>query len=129
VTGAGQALQAAAIEALAGLPGLNGAYPGEPLQGAFPYALVEVGPELDWSHKGGKGRDVRLAAIVRDAGERPDRLQALGAAAEAALEAIGPVQGWALASFAFLRSRCVREGKGRWAMVIEFRARMLAQGE
>jgi hypothetical protein len=36
-----------------------------------PYAIVETGPEIDWSHKSGAGRELRLAVTLRDKGERP----------------------------------------------------------
>jgi len=122
---AGQALQAAAITALSSIEGLNGAYPGRPIQGALPYATAEVGGEVDWSHKSGRGREVRLMVTLRDGGEGPERVQALGEAAEAALAGIGGVlDGWRVVSLRFLRGRLVQEKAG-WAAVLEYRARML----
>ncbi len=123
---AGARLQAAAMATLEGIEGL-GVYPGPPLQAAFPHALVDAGLETDWSHKSGKGRELRLAVTIREAGERPERLQSLCDAAEAALEALPrDIGGWRVATFLFLRSRTFREPKGAWAAVIEYRARMLA---
>lgn len=125
--GAGAELQAAALAALEAAAGINGVYPGPPVQAAFPYAIVEYGPETDWGHKGRKGREVRIAVVIRDKGERPGRVQALLGEAEAALEALaGTVGGWRLVSFNFLRSRLVKDAGGSWAGTIEFRARMLA---
>lgn len=128
--GAGEALQKAGMAALQAVEGLSGVYPGPALQAASPHALVESGSEMDWSHKTAKGREVRLFVTLRDEGERPERLQALAASAEAALETLPPeVEGWRLASFRFLRSRIVSERKGSgpaWASVSEYRARMLA---
>jgi hypothetical protein len=129
VTGAGSALQAAALARLEALDGLSGAYPGPPLQAAVPFATVETGMEIDWGHKSGVGREVRLALGLRDEGERPDRMRALMAAAEAAMEAPLEVAAWQIVSLAFLRSRLVREGRGRdaaWTALIEYRARLLA---
>jgi hypothetical protein len=119
------------MAALEAVEAIGGVYPGAPLQAAFPYATVECGPESDWSHKSGIGRELRLAILVRAGGERPDRIQALAEAAEAAVAAGLSPQGWTLASLAFVRSRTLREGRGDaavWTALIEFRARMLAEG-
>ncbi len=127
MSGAGAALRAAAIEAL---EALGGVYPGPPLQAAFPYLLVEAGAESDWGHKSGQGREVRLAVTVRDAGEEPDRAQALALAAETALGAPLEVEGWRVVTFVLLRLRAVATGRGNqagWAATLDYRARMLAE--
>jgi hypothetical protein len=129
VSGAGSALRDAASEALAALE-LGGVYPGPPLRAAFPYATVECGPETDWGHKSGRGRELRLAVTLRDAGERPDRAQAFGEVVEAAMEAGLDVAGWRLVTLALLRRRTVAEGRGGgsgWAVALDYRARMLAE--
>jgi hypothetical protein len=129
VSGAGAALRDAAIEALQALD-LGGVYPGPPLQAAFPHAVVECGPESDWGHKSGRGRELRLAVTLRDSGERPERAQAFAEVAEAALEAGLEVEGWRLATLALLRVRTVAEGRGGamgWAVAIDWRARLLAE--
>lgn len=124
--GAGQALAEAAIAALNGVAGLNGAYDGPPLSAAFPYAQVEAGPESDWSHKSGTGRELRLAILIRDKGERPGRTRALAVAAEMAASEIGPdLDGWRLINLVFLRGSLLRESGAAWAAAIEFRARLL----
>lgn len=124
--GAGAALIEAAMAALR--PVLGGVYDGPPIQAALPYAVVEAGPERDWSHKSGEGRELRLAVVIRDKGERPERLRTLMAEAEAALRAPGAAEGWELASFRFLAGRIGREREGGWAGTIEYRARMLRTG-
>jgi len=129
VSGAGGALRAAAIEALEALE-LGGVYPGPPLQAAFPYATVECGPETDWGHKSGRGRELRLAVTLRDSGERPERAQAFGEVVEAAMEAGLDVEGWRLVTLALVRARTVAEGRGGrmgWAVALDYRARMLAE--
>ena len=128
--GAGETLRGAALAALAEVAGLSGAFTEGPVQAAFPYATADAGLESDWSHKSGQGREVRLAVTVRDEGERPGRLGALVAAAEEALEAMSSeLEGWRVVTFRFVRSRTVRESKGRWSAVIEYRARLLATGQ
>jgi len=129
MSGAGAALGAAAIEAIEALE-LGGVYPGPAIQAAFPYATVECGPESDWGHKSGRGREARLAVTLRDSGERPERAQAFADVVEAALEAGLDVEGWRLVTLALLRRRTVAEGRGGrmgWAVAIDFRARMLAE--
>lgn len=126
MSGAGEAVQQAAMAALGQVEGLNGPYPGPPLQAAAPYAVVEAGTESDWSHKSGEGREVRLLVTLYDEGESPARLRLLAGAAETAIAAIGEVDEWRLISLVFLRSRIARSPKGRWAAAIDYRARLLA---
>lgn len=126
MSGAGETLVAAAMAALDGAAGIGTVHDGAPLQAVLPYALVECGPESDWSHKTGEGRELRLAVTVRDGGERPRRLRALMSGAEAAIEELpAELDGWRLVSLSFMRSRTVAEGRGKWAGVSEYRARML----
>jgi len=127
MSGASEALQQAAMSALAGVAGIGRAYDAPPLQAAVPYALVEADLESDWSHKTGTGREVRLAVTLFDKGERPVRLRRAAGEAEAALESLGgDIGGWTLVSMAYLRTRIVSEPRIGWAGVVEFRARLLA---
>jgi Protein of unknown function (DUF3168) len=129
VSGAGPALKAAAIEALAALE-LGAVYPGPPLQAAYPHSIVECGPETDWGHKSGGGREVRLAVTLRDRGERPDRAEAWADSVEAAVETGLAVEGWRLVTLSLSRRRTVAEGRGGgagWAVAIDWRARLLAE--
>jgi hypothetical protein len=72
-----------------------------------------------------RGREVRFALVLRDGGERADRLRQLASEAEAALVGLGrELPGWSIASLTFLRSRIVPDGSG-WTAVIEYRVRML----
>lgn len=128
MTGAGEALVEAAATALHGVAGIGRVYDAPPLQASVPYALVEADLVTDWGHKSGAGREVRLAALLHDQGERPVRLRALASAAETALERLtGDVGGgWRLVSMRLLRTRIVRTRSGGWTAAIEFRARLLA---
>lgn len=129
MSGAGRALAAAVTDVLEALD-LGGVYPGPPLQAAFPYAMIECGPEIDWGHKSGRGRELRLAVTLRDSGERPDRALAFAEAAEAAIGAGLAVEGWRLVTLAMLRSRTAAQGRGGqagWSVTLDYRARMLAE--
>lgn len=122
---AGEALGAAVAAALQGLEGV-GVHDGPPVQAAFPYAVIETGGESDWGHKSGGGRELRVAAVLRDQGERPARLRRLAGEAEALIAGIaGTLDGWQLVSLTLLRSRIVKDARS-WAATVEYRARMLA---
>lgn len=126
-----EALLAAARSALEGLDGVA-VYDGAPVRASVPYAVIEIGPETDWSHKSAAGREVRLAVVLRDKGETPARLRRVMGEAEGAIAGIGGMTGWSFVTLNYLRGRIVREGGGTapqaWAGVFEFRVRMLAAG-
>ena len=127
MSGAGEALRAAAVAALQAVAGIGRVYDAPPPTAAAPHALVEIDAEADWGHKSGAGRELRLAATLTGEGERPLRLRAAAGEAEAALRALGgEMGGWRLVTMQHVRTREVRRPKGGWAAVIEFRARLLA---
>ena len=123
---ASQALAAAAADALRAVAALSGVHDALPIQAAPPYATVEAGLETDWGHKSGGGREVRLTVTLRDEGERPTRLRALAAAAEAALGGLEAVAGWQLVTLVFVRSMTAAQSVGKWVTVMDYRARLLA---
>jgi hypothetical protein len=118
-------LQAAVIAALGAVAELGGVYEGPPVQAAVPYAVVEAGPETDWSHKSGAGRELRIAATIRDEGERPARLRRMMEAVEQAVADVTVVAGWQLVTMRLLSSRVARDRQGIWLGLVEFRARLL----
>lgn len=122
---AGEALQEAVLGALAAIDGL-GLYDGAPLQAVAPHAVVEIGPETDWGHKSGAGRELRLAVVLRDEGERAVRLRGLMAEVEAIVLGLGTgLEGWRVISLRLARAMATRERSG-WVGLVEFRARLLA---
>jgi hypothetical protein len=123
---ASEALMTAAADALRQVAALSGVHEAMPLQAAAPYATVAAGLETDWGHKSGSGRELRLTVILRDQGERPARLRALAGEAQAALAGLAVGGGWQLVTLVFVRSMTVAEGAGRWAVTLDYRARMLA---
>jgi hypothetical protein len=123
---ASEALVAATIARLKAVTALAGVHEDAPIQASRPYATVAAGPEVDWSHKTGLGREVRLAVTVRDAGERPERLRRLMAAVETEMADLETTAGWTIVTATFLRSRIVATDKAGWAGVLDYRMRMLA---
>ena len=124
---AGTELRAALDAALAELALAGGLHAAEPERAPYPHGWIDAGPETDWGHKSGAGREVRLAMTIADVAPSPVRLHALMDAAEEELAGFaGPVAGWRLVSLHLLRTRAVRDAKGVWKGVIEFRARLLA---
>ena len=120
---AGGAIQAALAAVLAGESRLTGIFDGPPARATFPYAVLDAGNELDWSHKSGEGREVMVALTIWD--EEPARLAELADRAEKLSEAVGDPADWHLVSMRMVRRRTVRDVAGPWASAIDFRARLL----
>ena len=126
--GAAGVLAEAVVGALRQVSGLSSVADGEPIQAGDAYAILDMGPEIDWGHKTGAGAEIRFAVLVRCGGERPDRARRLLTAAREQVGAIGPAaDGWRLVSLAMLRARVVREPGPRWTGAAEYRARLLAE--
>ena len=121
------ALAEAVIAALDALAIQGGVHDAAPERAAYPHAIVEAGPESDWGHKSGAGREIRIAVTIADKGRSAARLHGLMTSAEAAVLAVDAVPGWSLVSLRLVRSRVARDRDGTWVGLIEFRARMLAE--
>ena len=124
------AMQAALVAALEGHAGLaasvNGVFVGRPARATPPW--IEIGETIggDWSSKTERGRELRVALIVRDEGEGPARLHGVMRDVEAAVEGMArDLDGWRVASLTFLRSRVLRAGDGSWTGVVEYRFRVM----
>ncbi|HEX8300732.1 DUF3168 domain-containing protein [Sphingomonas sp.] len=112
------------------MAGLNGVFDGPAVRASPPYA--ELGDTLasDWGTKDRRGREVRIAVMLRDHAERAARLGELAGMAGAAIEAMPrALDGWRIASLAHLRSRMAGQGPGKWMAVIEYRVRILEGDE
>lgn len=121
-------LQAAALAALRDVAGLNGVYRGAAVKATPPYAELGDVLAIDWSVKDRPGRELRLLATLRDAGDTPDRVTALAEAAGIALESLPrDLPGWRIASLVLVRTRTASGPAGRWSASVEYRVRMLAQ--
>ena len=107
---------------------VSGIFDGVPAGACFPYVAMAESPCVDWSHKSGRGREIRLAVTVWDDGARAGRLHGLMREVETALEGMAMVlDGWRVVSSRFLRSRVVRDADGPWAGLVEYRVRVLEE--
>jgi hypothetical protein len=122
-------LAAAAIDALRDALGdqVNAVDQGPAVEATAPW--VELGPLVaaDWSTKDRAGREVRLVLTVRDRGDAPARTHALAAAAGGAIEAVPrDLDGWRIASCAFVRARVTGDRPGQWSASVEYQVKLLA---
>jgi len=105
---------------------ISGLFDGPPPCADFPYIALAIGASLDWSHKGGVGRELSLALTVHDDGETAARLHRVMALVEEALEpGLEDAVGWKIVTFAFRRTRILRRATGPWSGLVEYRARVL----
>jgi len=130
VSGALEAVQGQLIARLhAHLPLMalvSGIYDGPPPRADFPYVALATGASLDWSHKGGVGRELSLALTAHDDGETAARLHRVMALVEEALEqGLEDAAGWQIVTFDFRRTRILRRATGPWSGLMEYRARVL----
>ena len=104
---------------------LTGIFAAPPVRAAMPYAVIGETPSIDWSVKDREGREARLAVLLFDQAEFPERLQRIASEAEAAMAALPQaLPGWRIATCQFLRSRMLPAGAGKWTAQIEYRVRM-----
>lgn len=122
-----QAAVAGALRNSASLMGeVSGVYDGPPPRAAFPYVALSDGTASDWSTKTASGREIRVALTIWDDGEEPARLYRLMQLVEEAVAQMArDLDGWRVASLAFVRSTVVRDPAGPWAGLVEHRVRIL----
>lgn len=125
--GAVQEALVAALRGHAGLAGAtNGVHIGRAVRATAPSLIVGESIAVDWSTKGARGREIRIAVTVTDQAESPARLHRLMADTEDAIERMArDITGWRVASIAFLRSRIIRDAARDWAGLIEYRVRVI----
>lgn len=105
---------------------ISGIFDGPPPRADFPYIALATGASLDWSHKGGVGRELSLALAVHDNGETAARLHRVMALIEEALEpGLDDTLGWQVVTFDFRRTRILRSAVSPWGGLIEYRAKVL----
>lgn len=105
---------------------ISGIFDGPPPRAGFPYLAFATGASLDWSHKGGVGRELSLAVTIHDDGETAARLHRVMALVEEALEpGLDDAVGWQIVTFDFRRTRILRRAVAPWSGLVEYRARVL----
>ncbi|WP_417616403.1 DUF3168 domain-containing protein [Parasphingorhabdus sp.] len=105
---------------------ISGIFDGPPPRADFPYIALATGASLDWSHKGGVGRELSLALAVHDDGETAARVHRVMALVEEALEpGIDDPVGWQIVTFDFRRTRILRSAVSPWSGLVEYRAKVL----
>jgi hypothetical protein len=125
------AFRAALIAWLAADPvladGLNLITEEAPPRASPPWLAIVASASADFGHKSGAGREVRVALELQYLGDDPAAGADLVGALEARIEAFPAAQtGFRVASLAFLRGRAEQRGETRRALLLEYRARLLA---
>lgn len=121
-----EAVVAALRDSVPVMASVSGVYDGPAPRAAFPYVSIGGGPNSDWSTKTEAGREIRVALTVWDDGEEPARLHALMHHVEEAVAGMArDLEGWRVASIAFVRSLVVRDPTGPWAGLVEHRVRVM----
>lgn len=97
-----------------------------PVRAPAPWLGIAASASADWSHKSGRGREVRLALELHVRGDDPATGGALVSAIEARIEDLPPAQpGWRVVTAQFLRARAEQRPGNLRAMLIEYRFRLL----
>jgi Protein of unknown function (DUF3168) len=109
--------------------GLNAIVEEAPIKTALPWLALTASASTDWSNKSGRGREIRIALELNYRGyEQLAETNVIGAI-EARMESLPADQsaaGFRIASLTFLRARAEQRGEALRALVLEYRARVLA---
>lgn len=98
-----------------------------PVRAHSPWLGIVASASVDWSVKGTKGREVRIAIELHLRGDDPATGTSLVNAVEARIEALPASQpDFSVANIVFLRSRAEQRPGNVRAVLIEYRFRLLA---
>lgn len=109
--------------------GLNAIVEEAPLRTALPWLALTASASTDWSTKSGRGREIRVALELNYRGTEQLAEAGLIAAIEARVESFPADQtaaGFHIASLTFVKARAEQRGEALRALVLEYRARVLA---
>lgn len=107
--------------------GLNAINEEAPSRATPPWLGIIASASADFGHKSGDGREVRVALELQCRGDDPATAADLVAAIEARIAALPAAHpGFDVASLVFLRARAEHRGDNRRAVLLEYRARLLA---
>ena len=107
--------------------GLNAIVEEAPLRTSPPWLGIVASASTDFGHKTGIGREVRVALELQTLGDDACGTADLVAAIEsriAAMPADHPA--FRIASLTFVRARAEQRGEARRAVLLEYRARLVA---
>ncbi|GAY20901.1 MULTISPECIES: DUF3168 domain-containing protein [Sphingobium] len=124
------AVRGAVVAALRGdavlMAGVNGLFDGAPGRASAPYGVVGDCIALDWGAKDVEGRELTVAVSLFDVGEAPARLGGLLERVDAAMRALGPVEGWRVVGARLVRSRVTRTAaRDGWQALADYRVRVV----
>lgn len=125
MTGAANALQAAAVARLKQFADLTGIYHDAPARATYPYAVLVCSDEKDWSCKGRPGSEISLQLVLWD--ELPARLLELEDQISMEADALSLGPDWQLSTLQMTGKRRLRNPLGAWNSIFDFRARLMAQ--
>ena len=98
-----------------------------PLRASPPWLGIVASASTDFGHKTGMGREVRVAIELQTLGDDAGGTGDLVAAIEARIVAMPADQpDFRIASLTFLRARAEQRGEARRAVLLEYRARLIA---
>ncbi len=109
--------------------GLNAICEEATLRKVLPWLALTASASTDWSTKSGPGREIRAALELNYRGDDPLAESALIGAIERRVVSIPADQtsaGFQIASLSFLRARSEQRGEALRALVLEYRARVVA---
>lgn len=105
---------------------LNAVTEEAPSRTSAPWLGIVASASTDWSTKGRRGREIRLALELHMRGDAPDAGTDLASAIEARLEALPASQpGFTIATIQFLRARAEQRASNTRAVLLEYRFRLL----
>ncbi|MBH5321554.1 DUF3168 domain-containing protein [Erythrobacter sp. JGD-13] len=106
---------------------LNDVTEEAPSRSAPPWLGIAASASTDWSTKGTKGREVRIAIELHTRGDAADETASLVSLIENRIEALTAAQtGFHLVTSQFLRARAEQRPRNTRAVLLEYRFRLLA---
>lgn len=106
---------------------LNAVEEEAPPAASPPHCAIAASASADWSHKTGRGREVRIALEIVDRGDDPANIRAIADRIEQRVATLAPQQdGFRVVVTQFLRSRAERRRSTVRAVLLEYRFLLLA---
>nr|WP_271079599.1 DUF3168 domain-containing protein [Aurantiacibacter sp. MUD61] len=106
---------------------LNDVAEEAPSRSAPPWLGIAASASTDWSMKGTKGREVRIAIELHTRGDAADETASLVSLIESRIEALPAAHpGFRIINTLFLRARAEQRPRNTRAVLLEYRFRLLA---